>query len=97
MAATPLQLSDFEAYLGARFRLLAEGEPIELELAEASASGAGGPAGRAGFSLVFLGPPASALPQRTYRLEHPAWPDLDLFLVPIGASEKAIRYEAVFN
>ena len=76
-----------------------EGGPVILELKEVSVAGprAPGPAGRPGFTLVFEGPPAPVLPQRIYRLEHPAWEGLDLFLVPVGASEVGICYEAVFN
>ena len=50
------------------------------------------------FSLTFVGPRDTPLPQATYSLEHSDLGSLDIFLVPIGpdASGKP-RYEAVFN
>ncbi len=51
------------------------------------------------FSLIFEGPTEPIFPQRIYRLEHPAMDDaLELFLVPVGRSEKnGVRYQAVFT
>jgi hypothetical protein len=48
------------------------------------------------FTLLFTGP--DGLPQSTYRLEHATLGRMELFLVPIApASDRAPRYEAVFN
>jgi hypothetical protein len=52
---------------------------------------------RAPFSIVFRGPATPILPQRIYRLEHPAIGSFDLFLVPIGPDERGLRYEAIFT
>ena len=52
---------------------------------------------RAPFSIVFRGPATPILPQRIYRLEHPALGTFDLFLVPIGPDECGMRYEAIFT
>ena len=49
------------------------------------------------FSLIFRGPLAMPLRQRTYRLKHHALGQLEMFLVPIGKDEGAHYYEAVFN
>jgi hypothetical protein len=57
----------------------------------------GQPARRGPFSLIFRGPRAPLLPQRTYRLAHPALGAFDLFLVPIGPDQDGQCYEAVFN
>lgn len=51
---------------------------------------------RSPFSLVWRGPRAPILPQRTYRMEHGAIGAFDIFLVPIGPDEQGLRYEAVF-
>jgi len=55
------------------------------------------PGGRTPFSLIFRSPPAAALPQRIYRLQHEQLGALDLFLVPIGPDEAGMCYEAVFT
>jgi hypothetical protein len=50
------------------------------------------------FSLVFVGPRESPLPQATYSLGHAELGRLDIFLVPIGPDPSGQpRYEAVFN
>ena len=62
----------------------------------APAPSADGPR-RAPFSLLFHGPPSPLLPQRIYRVEHPAIGAFDLFLVPLGPDRAGMRYEAVFG
>jgi Domain of unknown function (DUF6916) len=62
-----------------------------LEMDETPADG-----GRIPFSLVFRGPRASVLPQRTYRLAHAALGTFPLFLVPIGPDSVGMCYEAAF-
>ena len=57
----------------------------------------GQPARRSPFTLIFRGPYAPLLPQRTYQLAHPALGTFDLFLVPIGPDREGLCYEAVFN
>ncbi|MEO6349119.1 MAG: hypothetical protein ABIP53_00525 [Candidatus Limnocylindrales bacterium] len=50
------------------------------------------------FSLIFVGPRATPLPQATYSMRHSAIGDLEIFIVPIEFGDGgAIRYEAVFN
>ena len=49
------------------------------------------------YSLEFRGPPQPLLAQGTYRLCHAAMGDLEIFLVPIGRSETAVGYEAIFT
>ncbi len=89
----------FEPHLGGRFRLEAEpGSPIDVVLTEATVLGASAPArGRPPFSIVFRGPPDEVLPQRIYRLEHPAIGAFELFLVPIERDQEGVRYEAIFT
>jgi hypothetical protein len=49
------------------------------------------------YSLIFLGPPHPVLDQGVVRLEHAARPAIDIFIVPVGADESEVRYEAIFN
>lgn len=49
------------------------------------------------FSILFHGPAEPMLPQQTYTIEHPQMGNFDLFLVPIGADQEKVQYEAVFN
>lgn len=94
-----LSLDDFAPHVGRIFRLEAESEAMDVTLTEAAAIGA--PAAddsmRQAFSLVFIGPGESVLPQRIYRLTHPEMGELDLFLVPIGSDAEGTRYQAIFN
>src|SRR5882762_988193 len=82
-------------------------EPVEGQAFEARPRGGGepftlaltgirrrrGPPGfREPFSLELLGrPPASG--QGMYRLSHPRLGDLEVFLVPVGASHAGVAYE----
>jgi hypothetical protein len=49
------------------------------------------------FSLFFLGPKDTTLPQRIYQLAHEQLGEGALFLVPIERTEKGVKYEACFN
>jgi hypothetical protein len=93
-----LELADFVACLGQRFRLDADGTMLELALMSADALGAAPSADsrRHPFSLVFRGPHAHALPQRIHRLESARLGVLEIFLVPIEPDAVGRRYEAVF-
>src|SRR5438552_18873576 len=53
----------------------------------------GPPGFREPFSLEFLGPRPPAYGQGLYRLSHPQFGALDLFLVPAGASDAGVAYE----
>jgi hypothetical protein len=48
------------------------------------------------FTLTFAGSRSSFLGQGTRRLRHARLGELDVFLVPVGTSETAYHYEAVF-
>ena len=89
----------FTPLLGETFRLDVEGPaPVDLVLTDATELPmASARPGRAPFSLVFRGPPATVYPQATYQLEHPDLGVFELFLVPIGADGEGVRYEAVFT
>jgi hypothetical protein len=83
----------FASRLHQRFALVDRDAAHELELTDVTESGRGTPEGRAPFSILFRGPDAPTLPQRTYRLEHVELGAFELFLVPIGPGQ----YEAVFS
>ena len=90
-------LRTFSEHLGGAFRVYPEdSDPLDVELVSATGSGEGPEGGRP-FSIVFRGGGNVALPQRTYRMEHPEIGAFEIFLVPIGPDEKGPRYEAVFN
>ena len=92
----------FEGRIGEQFAVSADGvAAVPMELAEATEStepGGAGPQGqqRLQFSLVFRGPLEPVLQQAIYGLDHDALGHLDLFLVPIGPAEGAMRYHAAF-
>ncbi len=52
---------------------------------------------RLGFSLVLRAPVRMGIAQGVYPLHHPRLGRLEIFLVPIGADEHTVEYEAVFN
>ena len=49
------------------------------------------------FSVVFDGPLEHVLPQQIWPLDHDEIGRLDIFLVPLGPKDDAMRYEAVFT
>lgn len=96
-----MNIQFFRSHLRTRFRIpRAQAPAIELELIEAEclARGRAG-ADREPFTLIFRGPPAPALGQGTYRLEHDAGGPLEIFLVPIGPEGDPLgpHYQATFN
>jgi hypothetical protein len=48
------------------------------------------------YSLIFRSVNAPALPQGTYRVEHPRLGVFPLFLVPIGPNRGEVLYQAIF-
>lgn len=70
-------------------------QPLELALIECR-EGVAGP-DYEHFSLLFKGPRAVLLSQRTYELEHPILGAFPLFLVPIKQDDSGTYYESVFN
>lgn len=78
------------------FRLATgNGRPLELELI--SVSGLLETERQRNFSAMFLGPLDRPLGQGMYRTEHDKLEAIDLFIVPVGRTEKGFEYEAVFN
>ena len=95
-----LTFADFAAALKTKFRVNTSADAaVDFILTEAkstSAAGSSDPNPKQ-FSLVFTGPLASCLEQRTYRFEHDTLGTFDLFIVPVGRDSGRFHYEAVFN
>lgn len=97
----------FAARVGETFQFFPDGAVgvptrlVEVTPLGGSATGSAvgaGPVGRGqAFSLVFRTARDVRVPQRIYRLEHPALGTFELFLVPIGPDAEGMRYEAVFT
>lgn len=96
-----LTLEVFTPHIGGVFTItLSNGDPLQLQLGEVKSLGAGRAGSRPPFALIFHHPrlPNNAhLPQQIYRLAHPALGALEIFLVPLGPQQDAMRYEAVFT
>lgn len=96
--ANTFTLARFEPLVGSRFTLrLDDASALPAQLVEARAGRGSTVAGRQPFSLTFETPPAPALQQRIYRLEHPQLDALELFLVPVAQRPTGLHYEAVFG
>ncbi|MBZ9855762.1 hypothetical protein LB566_18305 [Mesorhizobium sp. CA13] len=87
--------SDFEQAVGQAFTVEAGGRQIALELSAVNRI-ASSPRPGGGFSLLFKGPRATALPQATYRFAGNG-DTHDIFIVPVAADATGLLYEAVFN
>ena len=90
-----LTVEQFARHVNESFTVNGEAR-TPLVLVEAAERGGARPGGRQRFVLLFHGPPAPVLPQATYRFEHPAFPSLEIFIVPVGPEGDRMRYEAVF-
>lgn len=87
---------NLERNIHSLFRLKTkDGAALELQLV--SVSGLLETERQRNFSVVFRGPLDRPLGQGTYRIEHDSMDEADLFIVPVGRSEKGFEYEAVFN
>ncbi len=94
----------FADRLGERFRIVVDADnALDVELIEAVELPSHADENdedsirRDPFSLLFLGPKESYLPQRMYLLEHPRIEPFQAFVVPIGPNKKGMRYEVIFN
>jgi len=72
----------------------ADAAPLPMEVV--SVTGRPATAGGRQFSIVFRGPRAPALPQRTYRVRHPVLGDFAIFVTPVAQSAEWTDYEACF-
>ncbi len=90
-----LKHGEYVEQLNTKFRVVEMDEPVELELFNVSELKTGG--GQESFSLLFHGAKDKLLPQKLYDLEHDTLGQGSIFLVPVGAKDDIIEYEAVFN
>jgi hypothetical protein len=89
----------FEQHVGETFSITGASAPIHFTLIGANIHSTGNSAasGRKPFSIIFRGPLDPPLSQAIYPLAHPGLGELEIFLVPVGADESGMRYEAVFS
>lgn len=100
MNDTYLMLSDLEDKVNHSFSVSIEGaDPVELTLSSCKALTVHDFPGRKRepFSLIFHGPLSHHLPQQTYTLKHESIGEQYFFLVPVGQTENAFQYEAIFT
>jgi hypothetical protein len=93
-----MTLETFTPHVGSSFSATTDGGSLDLVLEEAVGSaGDEQPGGdREPFHLMFRGPARPILPQRIYRLDHGGLGSLEIFIVPIGADDRGVVYQAVF-
>jgi hypothetical protein len=87
----------FEALVGQTVSLQAGGIAFPADVASVRVQKRSPGTGRQAFSVELQSHSAENHGQQIYRLSHADLGTLDLFMVPIGADEKGIRYEIVFN
>ena len=85
----------FLELLNTKFRVHPTGiDAIELELIGVTPLGT---ARHIQFSVLFQGPGHVFMQQSIYPIAHEQLGDFELFLVPVGKTERGFQYEAVFN
>lgn len=92
--------ASFSPYVNSVFRLNAGRLTVDvtlLEVKDIMSKGAVAQGGAECFSLLFRGG-SNALPQNTYRLDHPSLGSFQMFLVPSGADDNGAQgYVAIVN
>jgi len=98
IALDTLTQPDFAKHVGEAFSLPEAGNGFTLFLESARTLGHHHPtAKREAFSLLFRGPANVRFPQRIYRLEHPAFGHLEIFLTQVSANAQGTEFEAIFT
>lgn len=94
MGSRVLTVDDFRTRRGDAFEVGVQGATVSLVLAKVQELPASGREGGS-FRLEFHGPPKPMLGQGIYpfRLNGDR---VDIFIVPIGLTPQAMRYEAIF-
>ena len=86
----------FAEQLHSTFQLRAPGAaPLPVELVEVSEKDPSATVEQ--FSLIFRGPLTPHFPQGTYTFEHEKLGTADLFTVPLGPQDAAMRYQVIFS
>jgi hypothetical protein len=91
-----LKIDDFTPHLEAAFEMQTAGGMVPLKLAKVDRAGDSGRAGGA-FSVIFVAPKGSFLPQAIYPVTHPALGVMEIFLVPVGPMQGGNGYQAIFT
>ena len=94
MYGRELTIDDFRRKRGQVFPVEANGQRVDLTLIHVQERPASGRQGGS-FRLEFYGPQQPGLPQGTYPF-HLGSMRAGIFIVPVGTTEKAVRYEAIF-
>jgi hypothetical protein len=90
-----LTKAHFAPHVGETFTIdLEDGARLNATLVSAEGSQKGGVEN---FSLLFAGPREPQLPQGMRTVGHPVVGSYDIFLVPVGADDASVTYEAVFT
>ena len=101
MTLDQVTLESFAPHRGSTFTIDAGGGRVfvvRLEEVNAGRPAPRGPGRPQPFSLIFVEPAGTYLPQAIYRVVQETLGDLDVFLVPIGPGpDGGMRFEAVFN
>jgi hypothetical protein len=85
----------FLELLNTKFRIHPKGaDPLELELVGVRPLST---PRQVQFSILFQGPGHVFLQQAIYPIAHDQLGEFELFLVPVGKTERGFQYEAVFN
>jgi uncharacterized protein DUF6916 len=91
----------FAPHIGSSFEARTNaGDVLDLELTSCDESPESGPPGaaRVPFSLIFHDADASRYaPQQTFLVRHDALGTFALFMVPLGADDRGMRYQAVIS
>ena len=97
--STNLTELEFSKHIGTKFQIALGEREVGLTLAEVKGymPKENEQGGMERFSVFFDGPADLMLPQKTYTLRHERMGEFDIFMTPISADAKAVRYEAVFN
>ena len=94
MALDTVTRGEFEACLHEIFSLVLKDGKFPLELAKVAAAGSAAPgAKRDPFSITFRAAQPVRIPQSSYVLEHERLGQMEIFLVPISATD----LQAVFS
>jgi len=94
--AAALEHSEFSKYLNSNFRIrIGEEQTVDAELVEITELMVSSRQER--FAIVFRTSNDLFVGQGLWPMEHDQMGKFELFLVPVGRSEKGTSYEAVFN
>jgi len=89
----------FENRLHEIFRAETPPSPVDLELDEVEVHRSSPAPGitRQPFTLIFLGPKDSILPEGTHTLSHAELGEVALYLIPILSTGERQAYQSIFN